>query len=363
MALLLRHTQQIKEWSTRSLPSDPIDAQRLYQEWLTELALTFDFDKLKIAPGRRVSGREKLFTSVYVSLEGESELSQLLQFLELFDRVELAHRIDDLVIKPLGTKPTDRMHFILTAEGLSFTTATPRSFVFPETVLDQNLAATTGESTATVRQEEGFPRTTPFQARLGLELVTVAARDGHNWTIRRGEAGTRVRSHQAGTRLQLLPLRNPDSPPTLDRLAAILAASPFALSTPQSTEPSRPEPPPTVTSTPPADTTARDTYLIASVEIDGARQAWLMHRGRGERAVVTAGSSIQIGTRSMVVKEVGADSLVLQEGAEFWRMPLGTNFEALAPAAMTKTEESAAGAFVPAEAQRPDKLSAETPES
>ena len=51
---LLRSTKQLGAWVDNSLPPDEHDAQRLYLEWLNDLAELSGFSNLKLSPGRRM---------------------------------------------------------------------------------------------------------------------------------------------------------------------------------------------------------------------------------------------------------------------------------------------------------------------
>ncbi|MEQ9068558.1 MAG: hypothetical protein RLO18_17605, partial [Gimesia chilikensis] len=64
---LLRSARQLGDWVAHSLPPDEHDAQRLYLEWLSDLAELSGITNLKLSPGRRI--REgKTYIAIQVSL-------------------------------------------------------------------------------------------------------------------------------------------------------------------------------------------------------------------------------------------------------------------------------------------------------
>ncbi|MAC52700.1 MAG: hypothetical protein CME31_09160, partial [Gimesia sp.] len=85
---LLRSAKQLGAWVDNSLPPDEHDAQRLYLEWLNDLAELSGFSNLKLSPGRRM--REgKTYIAIQASLEGSATYAQLCQFLLHFYQTDL----------------------------------------------------------------------------------------------------------------------------------------------------------------------------------------------------------------------------------------------------------------------------------
>ncbi|MEZ6072291.1 MAG: hypothetical protein R3C10_19035 [Pirellulales bacterium] len=113
-----RAAVDMKEWRRRSLPPNPLDAQRQYQAWLTDLAQLVGFEELKITPGRTMP-QGKAYTSVQVLLEGKTKMSRLGEFLYHFYRTDLAHRIAAMNVECPTAEGDPTLTVSLTAEGLA----------------------------------------------------------------------------------------------------------------------------------------------------------------------------------------------------------------------------------------------------
>ena len=86
------------------MPPDEHDAQRLYLEWLNDLAELSGFSNLKLSPGRRM--REgKTYIAIQSSLEGSATYAQLCQFLLHFYQTDLQQNIISLELDSTGTPP------------------------------------------------------------------------------------------------------------------------------------------------------------------------------------------------------------------------------------------------------------------
>lgn len=83
--------------------------------------------------------------------------------------------------------------FVIDSDG---STTTGDAFLMRITDLQGPLSETA--TTASVSSNSGFP-TAPFTARIDLELITVTAVSGTNWTISRGSNGTTPSSHNSDT--------------------------------------------------------------------------------------------------------------------------------------------------------------------
>ncbi|MFG0335098.1 MAG: hypothetical protein ACF8TS_17205, partial [Maioricimonas sp. JB049] len=189
---LMRATANLKDWRERSLPPDPLNAQRVYQEWLTDLAHVANWNGVQVRLGRR-STRGTTYATVPVTIEARATLENVATFLRLFEATNLLHRISrldlDRSVDPAGIQ----LAVTLTAEGLSLPDATHRTRLLPATVSAEQVPP--DATRVTVVSTAGFPEQTPFRVRLGSEVVDVTDVDGSSWKIARGAAGTAITHH------------------------------------------------------------------------------------------------------------------------------------------------------------------------
>ncbi|MCA9004130.1 MAG: cadherin repeat domain-containing protein [Planctomycetaceae bacterium] len=200
---LLRSAKQLGAWVDNSLPPDEHDAQRLYLEWLNDLAELSGFSNLKLSPGRRI--REgKTYIAIQASLEGSATYAQLCQFLLHFYQTDLQQNIISLELDSTGTRQSDPLEVKLTAEGLALTKARPRELLFPR----GKLAATLNFDATKMKVQDGldFPGQAPFRIRLDQEYLTVEKIEGDTWTVSRGANMTVPARYEPGTPLELAPL-------------------------------------------------------------------------------------------------------------------------------------------------------------
>ena len=200
---LLRSAKQLGDWAAHSLPPDEHDAQRLYQEWLNDLAELSGITKLKLSPGRRV--REgKTYIAIQVSLEGTATYDQLCRFLLHFYQTDLRQNIISLELDSTGTGKADPLEIKLTAEGLALAKAKPREQLFPRARLAGSLNF--DATSLKVNGSGEFPQKSPFRIRIDQEFLTVNEIKGDTWTIVRGASQTVPARYEAGTPVELAPL-------------------------------------------------------------------------------------------------------------------------------------------------------------
>ncbi len=233
---LLTQKAQLALWQDWSLPPDPNDAQRLYSDWLVELARLSGFGNIEqTLPSRRPVG--EIYVAIPVKLTAEARLRQLVTFLFHFRRTKVLHQITSINIVSTDTAGDPLLEVTIDAVGLSVVGAKDRTLLFPRT----SLAADLDESanTLTVESAQGFPEQTPFQIRIDQEFLTVTDRsDSSSWTVTRGAAETRAASHARGEFVELTPLRSfrdPASPPTIADYRELLEQSPFVKPAPRQT--------------------------------------------------------------------------------------------------------------------------------
>jgi len=198
--------QRLSDARRRGLPGDDLDAQRLYQQWLTDLALASGLNA-KVTPNRR-SPERGVYTAVEVSLEGQATFKELQAFLRRFHSVDLLHRIVRLDIESPAAEGDPQLKFSLAAEGLNLEGAPKRNFLFPQADLKDPLPATATELTLPAKE---FVAKSGDLLRIGTELATVTKIDGDRFEIARAADGTKAADHAAGVVVELLPLRRVDS--------------------------------------------------------------------------------------------------------------------------------------------------------
>lgn len=221
---LARADVRLKDWRAQSLPPDPLDAQRLYQEWLTNLALLSGFDELKVTLERRVRGGET-FVTVPVTLEGLATTRELTMFLDRFREVSLLHRITRCHVTSPSSSGDPELQVVITAEGVSVLSAPSRSRLFPETTLAQKV----GPNDALVRFEEPLLTAETLPARLQIEqefLDVVEVVEG-GYRVERGAAGSLAEAHEPGSRVAWIQLRDVDPETTSEKGEALWVDSPF----------------------------------------------------------------------------------------------------------------------------------------
>ena len=112
------HRDRLDVYRSRSLPSDPEDARRQYQNWLVDRATEYGFE-VKRAPTPTSSD---VYERLRFTVTGDGDLMQLVEFLHKFYSVDYLHRISLLrVTRDPGTKQLD---LSFTVDALSLPTAT-----------------------------------------------------------------------------------------------------------------------------------------------------------------------------------------------------------------------------------------------
>jgi hypothetical protein len=348
----------LKQWRSRSLPPDPLVAQRLYQVWLTDLAQIAELTEVKVTPGRRTP-KGKVYTAVLVSLEGKATISRLSRFLYYFYRTDLPHRVVTLNVESGGTRD-DAVHTVsLTAEGLSFTGVPPRAWLFPQTTIQREFRSQSSPQTMEVADATHFPTEAGFRIRAGNEYLLVTARNGTQWTVQGGVDGTRTDRHAVGETLELAPIHPEYAAKSQDDYRSLIENSPFAKPSPRSSAP-----PPSrsfAPSQPPIarDSAAEETFLVATIIQDDEPQAWLYRRSSGTQTVLQEGSQLAVSDVKGTVVEIGADHLLLQNVSGTWRLRLGDNLRSMQRVASPETPQASTPAV--ARPAAPPADSAEEP--
>jgi hypothetical protein len=218
----LTHAREI------SLPGDPLLAQRIYQEWLTDLANVFDFRGLVVKPNQR-SSRSKVYTSVQVTLEARATHEQLTRFLYAFENAAVLHRISSLELECKDHRGNPPIDITLLAEALSMPESPSRDSVFPRLALEAPLARNATTMTWNNPAPPGFPSAVPFLIRIGTELIEVREVGDSGWKLVRGVKGTFAADHRADDPLELFRLRRDRSEITEQDISRIVANNFFVM--------------------------------------------------------------------------------------------------------------------------------------
>jgi hypothetical protein len=321
-----RSERQLADWRSRSLPPDPLVAQRLYQEWLTDLAQNAGFSNLKVTPQRRTQ-RDDAFTTVEVAVTAEATLDQVSLFLYRFYRTDLLHRVSSMDLQSKQNQGNPPLKFTLTAEGLSLSAAPPRNRLFLETTLAQPLAI--DDKALTVAEPIKLPAKDKFLARVGDEYLSVTAVTGNQWTVERGAEASQPAAHDVGQKLEIVPINAAAQQAAIDAYRWLVAArNPFAIPAPKV----EPTPEPVVAKTdppPPSLDPAQFAYLTGTISRGDDRKALFVDRLNNQRIVVEEGQPFSLAGIEASVVRIGADHVVLKQGEQQWRLEVGKNLRSM----------------------------------
>ncbi len=221
----------LKDWKNISLPSDIDDAQRLYREWVFELARQCGFSgpAFEVTPGARSAQKEYSTVSVDVR-KAETDLQGLVRFLYLFDQAAILQRISAMKIDSPGAQGNPRLNVSFTAEGMSVEGTENRPELLPRTKLSGVLSETATAMKAVPSElfpaADGFE---PFLVRLERELIRITAINGDEWTIERGAAGTKAAAHTDQSTVELFPVVWDRKEVTVEQFTALVKDSPFVI--------------------------------------------------------------------------------------------------------------------------------------
>lgn len=229
---LLRAQRTLKEFKAISLPPDAgkakqptaLTAQRIYTEWLTDVAQLCGLESLKVSPVG-TTNRGTVYISVMEKIEAEARYEQLVMFLDLFYRTELLHRVTAMHIINKVFEGDPALKISLDIEGIVLTDAPSRKSLFPRSKLTEK----TGDDATTIRisETEGFPKQAGFKVLIKNELLKVTKTEGEVWTVERAAERTKADSYAAGTSIELLPLDPKQADRSLDEFRQLVAANIF----------------------------------------------------------------------------------------------------------------------------------------
>ncbi|MEW4487718.1 Ig domain-containing protein [Thalassoglobus sp. JC818] len=201
---LAKQGKMLEDWKRISLPPKPTDAHRLYQDWLTDIALMSGFSNPRFTLENR-SQKDDTYVRIPVKIEAEATLQEVAQFLDRFESVELLHRISKCDITSPVSEGNPKLKVTLTAEGLSIQSAEDRNELFPQVSLEEPLGKEETRLTL-LNTPEDFPKEAPFRIRIGDEFCNVTEMVDNEWTLQRGVAKTFANDHPAGSSVELFPI-------------------------------------------------------------------------------------------------------------------------------------------------------------
>jgi hypothetical protein len=305
--------RRMSDWKDRSLPPEAAEAQRLYQEWLNDLAELAGISSLRVTPEPMQVTPNASFRAVRVSLKGEATFEQLTYFLHEFHRCDLMHRIQALKVEgpPIPGGP---LKILLTAEGLCLQDAPPRSHLLPRDELSDSLPRSF--DTLKVASADEFPKEPGFSVRIDNELVTVTKISGNNWTIQRAAEGTSKAYHAAKSEVELFPVRFDQKDLKLDDRRKALAKHPFVQPTPPRIQIADSNDP------------ARQTKLMGII-FDGEHSAWLFNESTRSNTVVHKGTPISVGDIQGTVTAIEPTVIQIKRGDEVWQLAIGKDLRSM----------------------------------
>jgi hypothetical protein len=312
--------RRMNEWLDRSLPPEPVEAQRLYQEWLNDLAEIAGISNLRVTPEPLQVNLNASFRAVRVSVKGTSTFEQLTYFLHEFYRVDLLHRVQSLKVEG-PANPGEPLKIVVTAEGLCLHDAVPRKYLFPRTELANSLPRSF--DMVKVASAEGFPSVPGFMVRIEgtntepSELATVTKIDGNKWTVKRAAEGSTKVYHPPKAEVELFPVRYEPRAVSLDERRKALVKHPFV------------QPIPPRVQVADGDDPARQTKLIMTSLEDKEHVAWLLNEVTRQNTVVKKGATISVGDVNGTVVAIESDSIQIKRGAELWQLALGRDLRSM----------------------------------
>ncbi len=320
---LARSEQQLRTWQQRSLPPDPLVAQRLYQQWLRDLAKEAGFAELKVDPERRTP-KDEGHSLIEVSVAGEATLDQICLFLFRFYRTDLLHRVTTMDLHATDNKNNPLIKVSLTAQGLAIAGAPARTHLFPQSTLAVSLNASDNSLVMTSPLE--LYKDATFVARAGTEYMTVVDVTEHRLQVDRAAEGSLAVDHQGGDLVEFIPINVQAQQTTLAAYRAMIEQNPFVIPTPKN-----------VTPVVKADDKVEEpmldaaefTYLIGTISNGSTGKALLFDRLNNQRLVVPTGQAFTMASLQAKIVSVHLDHIVLRDGEMDWRLNVGDNLRSM----------------------------------
>lgn len=235
LVLLARQSKNLGDWKKRSLPPDPVkstkqrpsalNAQRLYGDWLHDLAQLSGFEDLKVSPDVMTVSRDNVFVSVHIKLEADARFEQLCRFLDRFYRTDLLHRVTALRVQSQESDGDPAMQIQMDIEGVAIANAPQTRRLFAHTTLVDEMTEDSTEMI--VESSEEFPKDPGFLVRLKNEIVKVTKVEGAIWSVERAQDSTSASSHQPETIVEHVRLNRDVAARSSDEIKQLLESNIF----------------------------------------------------------------------------------------------------------------------------------------
>jgi hypothetical protein len=307
---LLHTMKKMGEWRDRSLPSEPLEALRLYQQWVTDLGQTSGISQLHVTPEQRQATGPG-WKAISVKVTGQGTFDQLTTFLHEFQRISILHRIASLKVE--SPKTTGPLKLTMVAEGLLFDD-TQKSRLLARTTLAERLSRSF--DTVKVTSAEDFPKEPGFGVRIEKELVLVTKIDGDKWTVKRALEGTTKESHAPKAEVELYPIRDERKEIKLEDVRKALVANPFVK-------------PGAVTQMIDPNDPALQTKLMASVAENDDQSACLYNAQTKTQTVVRKGTEISVGDIQGTVVAIEPKYIQIKRGSDVYQLNIGKDLRSM----------------------------------
>lgn len=316
-----RAASRLEQWQQRSLPPDALTAQRLYQQWLTDLARDCGFAALRVFPDR-VTRKSDTCVGVLVSVDAEARLRQVCLFLHRFYRTDLAQQITLLSMDSTQDDVDPKLQVRIIAEGLSMRDAPQRQRLFPTSTLVDVIGPR--DTTIQIADGNAFPTGAGGLLRIGHEYLRVVKVAGAQCSVERGFDQSLPLPHPRGKVVEFIPVIDPTADATRSDFSLLVAQDPFGKLLPEIAKPL-----PRVDDEPPEIDPAEFTYLIAAFAEEDKREAWLYDRLNDKNIVIDLGAPFSIAGIEGFVRVIGDGFVVLDYGDSRWRLRLGKNLRSM----------------------------------
>jgi len=223
----------LKNISAISLPPDPgkskqpsaLNAQRLYLEWLTDIAELCGFEDPKVTAGNLVM-KGKVYISVGAKLEANARYEQLVRFLDVFYRTSLAQRISALNVTTKVFEGDPVLTIKLDADGLVMLDSPSRRTLFPQTLLAEPISDE-GKLLQVVDTND-FPNEPGFRVLLKSEFLNITEiHDDGVWTVERGIEQTQPAASTEGAIVELVRMKPGQTDRTMDDFRRLVTSDIF----------------------------------------------------------------------------------------------------------------------------------------
>lgn len=201
---LIKAVARLANLKSLSLPSDPLVAHRVYQEWLADLATSSGWTELKVTLDRRITV-QGAYSTIPVTVAGKATRANIARFFERFEEAPLLHHVVRFTVDNTDPQGDPKLVVLAAIEGLSLVDGPVRSRLFASGELVADVSADALE--ITVDSTESVPPP-PFLFKVDSEQLEATAVSDEQWTVRRGVGGTTAAAHAAGAEFELAPLRS-----------------------------------------------------------------------------------------------------------------------------------------------------------